>query len=90
MKGAPAKPSSAVSRGSAARVWRIASIDRRQMLGQPRARQLAELGGIGQRLELRSFAFLEPDFLAERVGHHQDVGKDDRGIEPEAPDRLQA
>ena len=60
------------------------------MLGQPRPRELAELGGIGQRLELRTLALLEPDFLAERIGHHQDVGEDDRGIEPEPPDRLQA
>ncbi len=68
---------------------RIAAIDRRQMLGQPRARELAELGGIGQCLELRAFAFLEPDFLAERVGNHEDVGEDDRRIEAEATDRLQ-
>ena len=65
-------------------------IDRRQMLGQPRARQSwPNCDGIGQRLELRAFALLEPDFLAERIGHHQDVGKDDRRIEPEAADRLQ-
>ncbi len=64
-------------------------VDRRQALGQPRPRQLAELDRIGQRVELRSLALLEPDFLAERVGDHQDVGKDDRRIEPEAPDRLQ-
>ena len=53
------------------------------MLGQPRSRELAELRGIGQRLELRSLALLEPDLLAERIGHHQDVGKDDRRIEVE-------
>jgi hypothetical protein len=64
-------------------------IDRRQLLGQPCPGELAEVGGIGQRLELGTFAFLEPDLLAERIGHDQNVGKDDRGIQPEAAHRLQ-
>ena len=88
MKGAPAKPSSAVSRGNSARVRRIASIDWRSFrAGAPG--ELAEVGGIGQRFELGTFAFLEPDLLAERIGHHEDVGEDDGGIEPEPPHRLQ-
>lgn len=68
---------------------RNGAIDRRQMLDETRAGKLAELGRIGERLEFRSFAFLEPDLLPEGVRHNQDIGKDDRRIEAEAPDRLQ-
>ena len=64
-------------------------IDRRQLLRHACPGELAEISGIGQRFELGTFAFLEPDFLAERVGNHEDVGKDDGGIEPEAAYRLQ-
>ena len=64
-------------------------IDRRQVLLQARPGQAAELRGIGQRLELRTLALLEPDLLAERIGHHQDVGEDDRRVEPEPANGLQ-
>jgi hypothetical protein len=59
------------------------------VLGEPFAGELAELRRIGQRLELRPFAFLEPDLLPQRIRHHQDVGEDDRRIELVAADRLQ-
>jgi hypothetical protein len=59
------------------------------MLGEARAGELAELRRIGERFELRTLAFLEPDLLPQRIGHDQNVGKDDRGIEPEPPHRLQ-
>ena len=42
-----------------------------------------------QRIEPRPFAGLEAHAAAERVGDHQDVGEDDRGIEAEPADRLQ-
>src|SRR6185437_298405 len=35
------------------------------------------------------FAHLETHRTPERVGNHQNVGEDDRGIEAEAPHRLQ-
>jgi hypothetical protein len=34
--------------------------------------------------------FAEADGLPQPMGHNQDVGKQDRGIEGEAADRLQA
>src|SRR5581483_5500611 len=42
-----------------------------------------------QRIEPRAFANLEAHAAAECIRYHQDVGEDDRGIEAEAPDRLQ-
>src|ERR1700728_642056 len=42
-----------------------------------------------QRIKARSFSFLECYALAEGVRYDQDVGKQDRRIEAEAPDRLQ-
>ena len=42
-----------------------------------------------QRIEPRAFAGLEPHRAAERVGDHQNVREDDRGVELEAADRLQ-
>ena len=41
------------------------------------------------RLEPRPLALDESHFLAKRIGHDQDVGKQDRRVETEAPDRLQ-
>src|SRR5476651_1168986 len=58
------------------------------MVRQPRAGELGELGGICQWLELGAFACFEPDFLAESVGDHEDIGENDRGIEAEALYRL--
>ena len=40
------------------------------------------------RLELRAFALDELDLLAESVGHHQNIGKDDRRIEIEPAQGL--
>ena len=65
------------------------AIDRRQIIREPRAGELGELGGVCQRLELGAFACFKPDFLAKGIGDHEDIGEDDRGIEAEAPDRLQ-
>src|SRR5476649_482198 len=59
------------------------------MVRKPRTGELGELGRICQRLELGTFADLEPDFLTESVGDHEDIGENDRGIEAEALDRLQ-
>src|SRR5258708_40352502 len=59
------------------------------MIGQARSRQLAEVGRIGQRLEPRAFTLHEPDLLAQRIGDNQNVGKNDRSIEPESADGLQ-
>ena len=42
-----------------------------------------------QRIEPRAFAGLEAHRTAERIGNDENVGEDDRGIEVEAPDRLQ-
>ena len=53
------------------------------------ARQRAKLGGIVERREPRAFARLERHLAAERVRHDQNVGKENRGVEAKAPDRLQ-
>ena len=45
-------------------------------------------GGILERIKPRSLALFESHALSERMRHDQDIGKQDRGIEPEAPDRL--
>ena len=45
--------------------------------------------GIADRVEPGTLAGLEAHVLAERIGNHQDVGKQDRGVEAEPPDRLQ-
>ena len=42
-----------------------------------------------QWVEPRTFADLEPDGTAKCVRDHQNIREDDRGIEVEAPDRLQ-
>src|SRR3546814_9357226 len=52
-------------------------------------RQPIDVADALERSEARACAFLEPDLLAKSVWHHQDVGKQDRGVEAEAPDRLQ-
>ena len=46
------------------------------------------LSGLDRR-QARALAALEAHALAERVGHHQNVGEQDRGVEAEAADRLQ-
>ena len=52
-------------------------------------RQLRHRRSVGERIEPRTFAFDEPQLAAERVRDHQDIGKQDRGIEAKPPDRLQ-
>ena len=42
-----------------------------------------------ERIEPRPLALFECHALAQRMRHHQDIGKQDRRVEPEAPDRLQ-
>src|SRR6478609_9427814 len=59
------------------------------MLAEARPRELPELRGIGQRLELRALALLEPDLLAQRVRHDQDIGEDYPRIQHVTTDRLQ-
>ena len=64
-------------------------IDRRQDLLIDAFSQTAKRLAVRQRLELRSFAHLEFDFAPKRQRYHQNIGKQDCGIEPEAPHRLQ-
>ena len=45
--------------------------------------------GLIKRLELRALTGREAHLSSERVRHNQNVGKQDRGVETEAPDRLQ-
>ena len=52
-------------------------------------RQIRQAMTARERLELRPDFFLEPDFLTHRIRHDQDVGEQDRGVEPEASHRLQ-
>ena len=42
-----------------------------------------------QRIKPRSFAFDKAHTLTKRMRHDQDIGKQDRGIETEATNRLQ-
>ena len=55
-------------------------------LDRPKPR---EIGGRGHRREPRPLALDEGKLAAERMRHQQDVGEEDRGIEPEATHRLQ-
>ncbi len=64
-------------------------VDRRQGRVQPLAAQAVDITAAFQRFQARADALLEPDLLAQGVGHHQDVGEQDRRIEAVAPDRLQ-
>ena len=56
-------------------------------IGLPRQRRdfLRHIHGV----EPRTLADLESHLAAERVGNHQNVGEDDRGIEAKTADRLQ-
>ena len=51
--------------------------------------QPAELRPGSHGIEPRPLALDEADLLAERVRDHEDVGEQDRGVEIEAPDRLE-
>jgi hypothetical protein len=53
------------------------------------SRKRVQLRRIVQWFQTRPFANLEGDRAAERVRHDQNVGEQDRGIEAEAPDRLE-
>jgi hypothetical protein len=44
---------------------------------------------LADRRHQRTSPLLEAQVTSERVGNHEDVGKQDRGIETETPDRLQ-
>ena len=53
-------------------------------------RQRTHSALVAQRpLERRALALREAQSQPHRVGHREDVGKDDRGVERKAPDRLQ-
>ena len=69
-------------------VLRYAEIKRRLSL-RLGSDELAEVGGIAERRQLWALALLEPDLLAKRIGHYQDVRENDGRIEVEATDRLQ-
>ena len=62
--------------------------DRRKPLGQPVRVESRDPLGI-DRIEPRPFAFDKAQPASEGIGNDQDVGKEDRRIEVEAPDRLQ-
>src|SRR5262249_48390664 len=51
--------------------------------------QPSEALWLANRIEPRSVTAFEAYRLSERLRHHQDVGEQDRGIEPEPPHRLQ-
>ena len=51
--------------------------------------QLRERLRVGDRVEARAVARFKADALAERVGHDENVGEQDRGVEAETADRLQ-
>ncbi len=48
-----------------------------------------DLLGRVEGIEPRPFAGLEADAAAQRIRDYQNVREDDRGVETEAPDRLQ-
>ena len=64
-------------------------IDRLEFAEVGLARQRRDFLRRIQRIEPRAFADFEPHRAAERVGDHQNVGEDDRGIEAKTADRLQ-
>ena len=64
-------------------------IDRFELAEVGVARQRRDLLRRIQRIEPRAFAGLEAHGTAERIGDHENIGEDDRGIEVEAADRLQ-
>src|SRR6516164_3654688 len=51
--------------------------------------QFLQCRRIIQRIEPRSFAFDKAHALTKRMWHDQNIGKQDRSVEPEATDRLQ-
>ena len=64
-------------------------VDRFELLEVGMRRQRVDLLRRIERIEPRAFADLEADRAAERVGQHENVGEDDRGVEAETADRLQ-
>ena len=64
-------------------------IDRLELAEIGVARQRRDLLRRIQRIEPRAFAGLEAHGAAERIGDHENIGEDDRGIEIETADRLQ-
>src|SRR5262249_58644308 len=65
-------------------------VDRRQPVDQAVQRKAGEIAAFFDRLEDGPVTFAEADRLPKPVRHDQDVREQDRGIEPEAADRLQA
>ena len=75
----------------------------RQILPQPRDRfaderelgpsrvpaQAPQIRRAAHGVETRPLTLDEGHLLAQRIGHHEDVGEQDRRVEAEAPDRLQ-
>jgi len=87
--GAPQNPISAIFGSSSRRTWRSASYTGSSLVKSALGRQRPDLVRRIQRIEPRPFADLETDRAAQRVGDHQDIREDDRGVEVEAADRLQ-
>ena len=56
---------------------------------EPSGGQAGDTGGVGHRLQLRPFALDIVQRPAQRMRHHQDVGEQDRRVQPVAADRLQ-
>src|SRR6056297_607610 len=59
------------------------------MLGRVTLAQLRKILARRHRIETWPLTLGEPEILAERMRHDEDVGKHDRCIEPVAPDRLE-
>ena len=60
-----------------------------KIAGSPASRRRSNSARPARRIEARPLALDEAHVLAERVRDHEDVGEQDRGVEAEAPDRLQ-
>ena len=52
-------------------------------------RQAGEVAAVGERGQSRALPLVEPDIGAERIGHHQDIGEEDRCVEIEPANRLE-
>ena len=61
----------------------------RELFPDVRAVEPVEVAAIAHRIECRAFRLEEAHALAKCVGHHEDVGEQDRGVEAEAADGLQ-
>jgi hypothetical protein len=64
-------------------------IDGRQPLDHRAEIEIVDLLGPGDRIEHRPLSFPEGDLLPERIGHDENVGKEDRRVEAVSADGLE-